>query len=122
MEITAAGRIVSKQELELDGDLYDIDGSNGSSGQLLSSTGSGVRWVNNTGTNSYYYLAINTDKSDADYGMLTMTEISGSSSFTANETNATIRNAPILADAFALTGALTLTINSTGHLQLTTAV
>jgi hypothetical protein len=122
MEIQSSGKVVTKQALELDSTLIDIGGSTGTSGQLLSSTGSGVSWVNNTGTNSYYYLAINTDKSDADYGMLTMTEISGSSSFTANETNATIRNAPILADVFALTGALTLTINSTGHLQLTTAV
>ena len=123
MQITSAGKVVTKEDLELDKKLIDVSGSGGSSGQLLSSTGTGVAWVNNTGTNSYYYLAINTDKNDTeDYGQLTMTEVSGSSSFTANETNETIRKAPILADVFALTGALTLTINSTGHLQLTTAV
>ena len=123
MEITNAGKVVTKQDLELDKKLIDVNGSGGSSGQLLSSTGSGVAWVNNSGTAAYYYLAINTDKSDLeDYGQLTMTEVDGSSSFTANETNETIRKAPILADVFTLTGSLTMSINSTGHLVVTTAV
>ena len=94
MEITNAGKVVTKQDLELDKKLIDVNGSGGSSGQLLSSTGSGVAWVNNSGTAAYYYLSINTDKSDLeDYGQLTMTEVDGSSSFTANETNETIRRA-----------------------------
>ena len=100
-----------------------MGGSAGTSGQLLSSTGSGVSWVNNTGTNSYYYLAINTDKNDtSDYGNLKLTEVSGSSTFEANDTNSTIRTAPILSDFFALTGALSMEITSTGYLKLTTAV
>jgi hypothetical protein len=120
-----AGDTIIEQNIQLKNRLRDGTNSAGTSGQLLSSTGTGTVWVNNTGTNAYHYLAINTDKNDvSDYGNLRLTAITGSDTYEANDTNPLVRDtrAPILADFFALTASISMSISSTGYLQVTTAV
>jgi hypothetical protein len=111
-----AGDTVIEQNIQLKNRLRDGTNSAGTSGQLLSSTGTGVAWVNNTGTNAYHFLTINSNKNDvSDYGNLKLTAITGSDSVDYS-------TAEVYDDFFALTASITMTITSTGFLQITTAV
>ena len=64
-KLTINGNISASGDLYLDGALYDINNSAGSSGQILSSTGTGVDWLNLidisgaiTGSGTQNYLPI----------------------------------------------------------------
>jgi ethanolamine utilization microcompartment shell protein EutS len=48
--LTVSGSISASGDLYLDGNIYDVNNSTGSSGQVLSSTTAGVDWIDNAGS------------------------------------------------------------------------
>ena len=49
-KLTVSGSISASGDLYLDGNIYDVNNSTGSSGQVLSSTTAGVDWIDNAGS------------------------------------------------------------------------
>ena len=66
---TVSGNLFSKSDLYLTGALVDTSGDTGSSGQLLSSTGSGTNWINANTTSvlNAVNVGVNLNSSGADH-------------------------------------------------------
>ena len=113
----SGNNISTAVSLEASGTLLDVNGAAGTSGQVLSSTGSGVDWITNTDDN-YYLNGITKSGNTLTFSVLGATNQSyafGSNAFTST-TIPTVSNATVTINtATGLDGATSFTLDQSAN-------
>jgi Flp pilus assembly protein TadG len=113
----SGNNISTAVSLEASGTLLDVNGAAGTSGQVLSSTGSGVDWITNT-DNNFYLNGITKSGNTLTFSVLGAANqpyTFGSNAFTST-TIPTVSNATVTINtATGLDGATTFTLNQSAN-------